>query len=203
MQTYTLPLFPLQVVTCPDGILPLRIFEARYLDMVRNCLRNQTSFGLVTVLEKSELQSSELPFASVGTLLNIVDADVTTIGLMSIRCVAQQRIGVQSYSTQADGLVIGQVYDIANDIGTPIPDDLKSASSNLQRLIDSLPEQGIPEHAIPIAQPYKLHDCGWVANRWIELMDMQLLQKQRLMALDSPLLRLELIQDVLSGMDKE
>lgn len=201
MQTYTLPLFPLKVVTCPEGLLPLRIFEARYLDMVRSCLRNNTSFGLVTVLEADELVDAKLPFASIGSLLNIMDADVTTVGLMTVRCVAQHRIHVESYTTQADGLLIGQVSDVANDINVPIPEDLKSASSNLRRLIDSLPQQGIPASEIPITQPYKLDDCAWVANRWVELMDLPLLQKQRLMELDSPILRLELVQDILSGTD--
>jgi Lon protease-like protein len=144
MNHYSLPLFPLNVVVCPGGLLPLRIFEARYLDMVKNCLRNQSPFAVVTVLPEGETDpEGNFPFANIGTSLEISDADVSTVGLMMIRCEGNHRIKVNSFSQQADGLVIGEVTDIANDVELPIPDDLKFASSSLQRLIESLPSQGI------------------------------------------------------------
>ncbi|MEZ0316460.1 MAG: LON peptidase substrate-binding domain-containing protein [Methylophilaceae bacterium] len=199
MNTYSLPLFPLNVVICPEGLLPLRIFEARYLDMVRNCLRNDSFFGVVTVLPEGEGDEGDsMPFATVGTVMKIVEADVETIGLMMIRCIGQHRFHIESFTQQADGLVIGNIHDIPNDKPMAIPDDIQSASRVLQGLIKSFPTQGVPDDKIPICQPYQLDDCAWVANRWIELLDLPLIQKQRLMQLDSPLLRLELIQDILT-----
>ncbi|MES1986864.1 MAG: LON peptidase substrate-binding domain-containing protein, partial [Pseudomonadota bacterium] len=110
MNTYPLPLFPLNLVVCPGGFLPLRIFEVRYLDMVRNCLRNKSSFAVVTVLPEGETDlQGNFPFANVGTLLDIVDADVTTVGLMMIRCVGQRRVKIDSFTQQKDGLLIGEV----------------------------------------------------------------------------------------------
>jgi len=197
MNSYSLPLFPLTVVVCPDGLLPLRIFEARYLDMVRNCLRNNTKFGVVTVLPEGDADGNT-PFSRVGTAMKIIDADVETIGLMMISCQGQHRFHVESFSQQPDGLLIGNVSDIPNDKAMAIPDDIESASRVLQGLIKSFPGQGVAENKIPISQPYHFDDCAWVANRWIELLDIPLVQKQRLMQLDSPLLRLELIQDILS-----
>ena len=178
--------------------MPLRIFEARYLDMVKNCLRNQSSFAIVTVLPGNDAHvESHFPFANIGTLVNIVEADVATVGLMAIRCVGQRRVKVHAYSQQADGLVIAEVCDIANDANLPIPEDLNVTSHSLQRLMQSLPSQGILPKDIPIIEPYQFEDAAWVANRWVELLDLPLLQKQRLMELDSPIVRLELIHDIL------
>jgi len=203
MNTYSLPLFPLNSVICPGGLMPLRIFEARYLDMVKSCLRNQTSFAIVAVMPEAEAKlEGNFPFASVGTLLDITNADVTTVGLMMIHCVGQHRVKVHAFTQQPDGLLIGEVSDIANDIASPIPEDLNIVSASLQRLLESLPSQGVLPADIPIIEPYQFNDASWVANRWVELLDLPLLQKQRLMQLDSPIVRLELIYDIL-GVDSD
>jgi len=190
-------------VVCPDGHLPLKIFEARYLDMVKNCLRNRSSFAIVSVLPEGTTDpEGNFPFANVGTLVNIIEVDVDTVGLMMIRCVGQHRIKVESFTQQEDGLVIGQVTDIPNDIEMNIPDDLNVASEVLRQLLESLPTRITPEK-MPVFKPYKLEDTAWVANRWIELLDLTLLEKQRLMQLDSPVVRLELIQDILTTGNKK
>lgn len=194
-------MFPLNVVICPGGLMPLQIFEARYLDMVKNCLRNKTSFAIVALLPKEEANpESNFPFADVGALVNITDADVTTVGLMTIHCTGQHRVKVHSFTQQADGLIIGDVSDLENDIALPISDDLKIISTSLQRLLESLPSQGVLPADIPIVEPYQFNDASWVSNRWVELLDLPLLEKQRLMQLDSPIVRLELIYDIL-GVD--
>ena len=198
MNNNSIPLFPLNVVICPGGLMPLRIFEARYLDMVKNCLRNKTSFAIVAAMPDGVTNlESNFPFADVGTLVNIVDADVTTVGLMTIHCIGQHRLKIHSFIQQTDGLVIGDVSDIANDIEMPIPEDLKIISTSLQRLLESLPSQGALPADIPIVEPYQFNDASWVSNRWVELLDLSLREKQRLMQLDSPIVRLELIYDIL------
>ena len=200
MNHYLIPLFPLNVVVCPQGLMPLRIFEARYLDMVKNCLRNQSAFAIVTVLPQAQASANNhFPFTDVGTSVLITEADVSTVGLMMIRCVGQHRVKVESFTQQSDGLVIGKVSDIANDVELPIPEDVQITSSSLQRLLKALPEQGISPNDMPVIQPYKFNDASWVANRWVELLDLPLLQKQRLMQMDSPILRLEMINDILDS----
>lgn len=195
--TYSLPLFPLSIVICPGGHLPLTIYEARYLDMVKNCLKNHSSFAVVAVLPEGTTAEGDFPFANVGTLVNIVEADVDTVGLMKIRCFGQIRIKVESYTQQVDGLVVGQVTDIPNDIEMPIPDDLSVSKTVLSELLRKLTLPKIWADKLPL-EPYQLDDTAWVANRWVELLELPLLQKQILMQLDSPLVRLELIQDILS-----
>ncbi len=198
MNNYELPLFPLNVVVCPEGLLPLRIFEARYLDMVKDCLRNSSQFAVVTMLPEGETDpEGNFPFAQIGTSVEIIDADVKTVGMMNIRCVGHHRVKVNSFTQCEDGLVIGNVTDIDNDIELPIPEDLEFSSSSLEELIESLPGRGVLLADMPILKPYKFNDAAWVANRWIELLLMPLVQKQRLMQQDSPILRLELIHDFL------
>lgn len=200
MKTYNLPLFPLNVVVCPDGYLPLKIFEARYLDMVRDCLRNKSSFAIVTILPEGETDpEGNFPFANIGTLVNIVDADVTTVGLMMIRCVGQHRIKVDSFTQQPDGLVMGEVNDISNDVSIPVPEDLNPSVKVLKQLLKTLANQNLSPTNMPIVEPYQFENAAWVANRWVELLDLPLLQKQRLMQMESPILRLELIQDILDA----
>jgi len=184
--------------------MPLQIFEARYLDMVKNCLRNRSSFAIVAVLPEAENEKeNHFPFEEVGTLVEIVDADVTTVGLMSIRCVGQHRIKVNSYTKQADGLLIGDVVDIANDVALPVPEDLEMTSRSLKRFVESLPGLNVLPNKMPVVKPYKFDDASWVSNRWLELMDLPLIQKQRLMQLDSPIVRLELIHDMLAGTSRK
>ena len=200
MKTYNLPLFPLNVVICPDGLMPLKIFEARYLDMVRDCLRNKSSFAIVTILLEGETDpQANFPFANIGTLVNIVDADVTAVGMIMIRCVGQHRVNVDSFTQQPDGLVIGRVSDIPNDVSLTVPEDLNSAVNVLKQLVKTLTNQNLPESSMPIVKPYQFDNAAWVSNRWVELLDLPLLQKQRLMQMASPILRLELIQDILDA----
>lgn len=200
--TYTLPLFPLNLVVCPGGHMPLNIFEARYLDMVKKCLKNKSSFAIVAILPQGGNKKGNLfPFEEVGTLVEIIDAEVTTVGLMSIRCLGHHRIKVKSYTQQADGLLIGEVVDISNDAVLPVPEDLEMTSHSLQRFVESLSNLNITPSDIPVVKPYKFDDASWVSNRWVELMDLSLIQKQRLMELDSPIVRLELIHDMLVGTD--
>ena len=199
MAFYNLPLFPLNVVVCPKGIMNLRIFEPRYLDMTKTCLRENTCFGIVAVLpERKADMTNHLPFASVGTLVDILDADVSKEDLIMISCQGSNRIKVNGFTIQEDGLIIGEVSNINNDLQIPIPDDLKKVSENLKRLIESLPEQGISERDIPIMKPYEYEDATWVSNRWVELLDIPLIDKQRLMQIDSPIVRLELINDAIN-----
>jgi len=201
MNNYKLPLFPLNVVVCPGGLIPLRIFEGRYLDMVRNCISNRSSFAIVAIMPEGETDpEGEFPFANVGTLMEIKGVDDITSEHMMILCEGHQRVKVKSFTQQADGLFVGKVSNIDNDIQIDMPEDLQITSNNLKRHLLSLPSQNFLLTDILIAEPCKFDNASWVSNRWIELMDISLVQKQRLMELDSPIVRLELIQDIL-GLD--
>lgn len=193
MSSKTIPLFPLNVVVFPQGLLPLRIFEVRYLDMVKTAYKAQSEFGVVATFTDAH---QYFPFCEVGTIVRIVDFDVPEVGLINIRCRAIERFRILSVHQQKDGLWMGEVTVIANDIAISLPDDLVKTADSLRQLINALLKQGFTEDTLPIAKPYMFDDCAWVANRWIELLNLPLDQKQRFLELDSPLVRLELIQDM-------
>jgi Lon protease-like protein len=197
-------LFPLGTVLFPGGLLPLRIFEVRYLDMIGKCRKAGVPFGVVSLTSGSEVRkagSDAERFSSIGTLAEIREFDSPQSGLLQIECVGTQRFRIRQTELQKHGLWVAEVEAVPDDVALDIPDDLKHTSTALRRLIDTLEERRRAQDAtarLPIGEPYRLDDCGWVANRWCELVPMQLELRQRLMTLDSPLMRLELVSDLLA-----
>jgi len=201
----SLPLFPLGTVLFPGGVLPLRIFEVRYLDMIGRCHKSGAPFGVVCLTQGSEVRRAGAQaesFATLGTLAAIREFDAPQAGLLQIECVGTQRFRLQSSELQKHGLWTADAEVVADDIAMALPDDLQHTADALRRLIDALEErqrtEGNGPVRLPIGQPYRFEDCGWVANRWCELLPMQAGLKQRLMELDSPLMRLELVSDLLA-----
>ncbi|WP_048441176.1 LON peptidase substrate-binding domain-containing protein [Caenimonas sp. SL110] len=196
----SLPLFPLGTVLFPDGVLPLRIFEVRYLDMIGRCHKAGAPFGIVSLTQGNEVRQpgATESFANVGTLATISHFETPRPGLMMIRAHGAQRFRITSRDQLKHGLWIADVQGLAVDMAVPIPDDLKITATALSRLIDSLQQKADAPGQLPIEGPYRLDDCGWVANRWCELLPLGVQLKQRLMELDNPLVRLELVSDVLA-----
>ncbi|MET3390799.1 Lon protease-like protein [Variovorax sp. 1140] len=201
---HSLPLFPLGTVLFPGGLLPLRIFEVRYLDMIGKCRKADAPFGVVSLTSGSEVRKAGADaesFAAIGTLAMIREFESPQSGLLQIECVGTQRFRVRSNELQKHGLWVAEVEAVNDDVALEIPDDLRHTSTALQRLVGTLEERKRAQGGagrLPIAEPYRFDDCGWVANRWCELVPMQLELRQRLMELDSPLMRLELVSDLLA-----
>ena len=203
----SLPLFPLGTVLYPGGLLPLRIFEVRYLDMIGKCHKTGAPFGVVALTQGSEVRKPEdgpggdgfasEAFHNVGTLATITSFAVPQPGLMAIRCTGTQRFEVSRREKLKHGLWIADVTRLDDDLAIPVPEDLRGTANALGKLIRTLQERGVPADQMPLEPPYRLDDCGWVANRWCELLPMPLELKQRLMELDNPLVRLELVSDIL------
>jgi len=204
----SLPLFPLGSVLFPGGVLPLRIFEVRYLDMIGKCHRHGAPFGVVALTRGSEVQRAkgagpsgdayvDEGFHVVGTLARIDSLSRPQPGLMEIRCLGLQRFTVTRREKLKHGLWVGDVQQIADDLPAEVPPDLEPVARVLSRLIDQLLERGVARAELPMREPFALKDCGWVANRWCELLGLPVELQQRLMALDNPLVRLELVGDIL------
>lgn len=196
----SLPLFPLGSVLFPGGLLALRVFEVRYLDMVRKCHQAGAPFGVVTLTQGREVRQAGAPeeqFNDVGTLAVIEQIDTPQPGLITLLCRGSQRFRITQRSHLPHGLWIADVGHIDSDLMVPIPQDLRKASTALAQVLHTLKQRDpeTPTAIVPTAA--QLDDCGWVANRWCELLPVPLELKQRLMELDNPLVRLELVGDVL------
>ena len=196
----SLPLFPLGSVLFPDGLLALRVFEVRYLDMVRKCHQAGAPFGVVSLTQGQEVRQAGAPeerFNDIGTLAVIEQLETPQPGLITVLCRGSQRFRITRRSHLPHGLWTADVGHIERDLTVPVPEDLKKASTALAQVLNTLQvrDPDLPHLVTPTAA--QLDDCGWVANRWCELLPVPLELKQRLMELDNPLVRLELVGDVL------
>ena len=196
----SLPLFPLGSVLFPGGVLALRVFEVRYLDMVRKCHAAGAPFGVVALTQGHEVRqagASAERFSDVGTLAVIEQFDKPQSGLITVVCRGTQRFRITQRRHLPYGLWVADVDHIDPDLTVAVPGDLQKAAIALSQVLQTLRERNpeIPNAITPT--PAQLNDCGWVANRWCELLPVPLELKQQLMELQNPLVRLELVGDVL------
>ena len=167
----SLPLFPLGSVLFPGGLLALRVFEVRYLDMVRKCHQAGAPFGVVSLTHGHEVRQAGAPderFNDVGTLAIIEQLDHPQPGLITLLCRGSQRFRITQRSHLPHGLWIADVGHIDPDLMVPIPQDLRKASTALAQVLHTLKQRDpeIPTAIVPTAA--QLDDCGWVANRWCD-----------------------------------
>jgi Lon protease-like protein len=196
----SIPLFPLNTILFPDGHLPLQVFEVRYLDMIKRCIARGEEFGVVSLLEGSETRvpDKQETLSGAGTMARILDWTAPLPGLLQISCVGTTRFQVKSAEQLKHGLWMAEVDTVAEDMVVPVPTEQQDVANALGSLIRSLQKKQISTANMPLAPPYRLDEAGWVANRWCELLRLDLEEKQRLLLQENPVLRLELIQDVLS-----
>lgn len=197
MSTLTFPLFPLGTVLFPEGVLPLQIFEVRYLEMISHCIADATPFGVVLLTQGSEVRKPETVerFMPFGTLASVQESSVCAPGLMQLVCRGETRFNIISSERQPNGLWTAVTELVESDKRIPIPAELQGAADALERVLASLSD--VPEERWPVAPPFRMDDCGWVANRWCDLLPLPIAQKHSMLMLDNPLIRLELMHDVL------
>ena len=193
-----IPLFPLGTVLFPDGVIALKIFEARYLDMIKQCLRDKTEFGVLSVIKNSDLSEEDvsLSFSNIGTLAQIEDFDPIQPALYMTKSFGTQRFKLISSKQEVNGLWIGQVELLANDPLTPIPQEHQKVVKLLDEIISVIKSENLLGDA-PFKKPYKVDDCGWVSNRLAELLPLSLAQKNHLLAQTNPRIRLDLITEII------
>ena len=141
-------------------------------------------------------------FFPVGTLARITRLDRPQAGLMTIRCDGTRRFRIRHSAQQKYGLWVGDVELLDDDAAVPVPDDLAFTREALQTLVHNIEHsiEGSGEAGVemPLRPPYRWDDCGWLANRWCEMLPLSPELKHRFMAIDSPVLRLELVADTLA-----
>lgn len=192
-----LALFPLQTVLFPGGLLSLKVFEARYLDLIADCLREKQPFGVVALKSGSEVRRDGKPvsFETTGVLAEVLDVDSTQPGILQVRCRGTQRFAVGVTRQQADGLWIADATAVDDDETVPPREELLETVRGLANAIAALRAKG----SEPFLPPYCFDRAGWVANRWCEILPISLAAKQKLMELSDPQVRLQLVDEFLRG----
>jgi len=183
MTAATLPLFPLHTVLFPGGPLSLRIFEPRYLDLVRRCLKEQGSFGVVLILEGAEA-GPVAAMATTGTSARLVDFETLPDGLLGVVCVGERRFRVLRHWREDDGLNVAEVEYLTEAAPCPLPPALAHLAELLRELLPQLGSDYTHVEA-------HYDDAGWVGNRWAEILPLAVEEKLSLLELDDPLARLE------------
>jgi Lon protease-like protein len=195
MNPEVLPLFPLQSVLFPGGLLSLKVFEARYLDLVSECMRTQQPFGVVCLRQGSDVkrESEAVRFEQVGVLAELSEVDSEQAGILRVRCIGRERFRLSDPVQEAGGLWHAAIERLPDDLKVLPTEPLIATVRALANAIATLKQQGTK----PFLEPYRLDDAGWVANRWCELLPVSLAAKQKLMELDDPLVRLQLVDEFL------
>jgi len=204
-----LPLFPLNAVLFPDGVLPLRVFETRYIDMVRDCMKREQPFGVVLIKSGQEVGNAAEP-EDVGTLAHIVDWDAEQLGVLLLRTTGGQRFRVLETRSHKDQHVEALVEYIAADASVPLSADKEPCAVMLKIVIDDINTKGRAAQeeepadgpfVSPFPETLQLGDAGWVANRWSEILPIPLKARQKLLELTDPQLRMTIIHQYLKQHD--
>ncbi|WP_372191194.1 LON peptidase substrate-binding domain-containing protein [Xanthomonas axonopodis pv. desmodiigangetici] len=182
--TSALPLFHLHSVLLPGAAMGLRVFERRYLDLVRECGRNGTSFGVCLILEGNEVGVPATP-AAFGTEVRIEDFDVGADGVLVLRLRGTRRFHVQRSRIRDNGLVVGDVA-----WREPDPDDeLRPEHGLLSTVLERMLEQVGGEFAS--VGPGLMDQAAWVGWRLAELLPLTEQQRLSLLQQDDPHRRLD------------
>ena len=195
-----LPLFPLGTVLFPEGLLELKIFEARYLDLMSRCLRERAPFGVVALKSGSEARrpAEKVELHEVGTLAELIEVDSTQVGILLVRCRGGGRFTVGATRQEKDGLWLAATTAIAAD---PVVAPSSGHAGIVQGLVDAIATLAAQD-ARPFLEPHRFDDAGWVANRWCEILPLPLEAKQRLMTLADPLARLDVVDSLMRVRDE-
>lgn len=183
-----IPIFALGTVLFPRGVLPLRVFETRYVDMVREQLRGNASFGVCRITRGSEV-GSVAEHEAIGCLAHIVDWDMQQPGVLQIRVIGGERFRVLESRIER-GLPRARVEPLPADAATAPPAHLMASVELLRELVDQVAARAAAGEAAIIEPPYDFDSAGWVANRIAELLPLPAEQRHALMVLDDPLERL-------------
>jgi hypothetical protein len=196
-----LALFPLRTVLFPGGLLELKIFEARYLDLIASCLRERTPFGIVALRAGSEARSGgdAVQLYEVGTLAELIDVDSAQAGILLVRCRGGERFKVGATHQERDGLWLAAAAEpvAADPIVAPAAGHTDVVRS-LADVIAGLAAQG----SQPFLEPHRFDSAAWVANRWCEILPMPLEVRQRLMTLVDPVARLDVVVSLLRAREE-
>jgi hypothetical protein len=184
-----LPIFPLRTVLFPGGVLPLRVFETRYVDMTRECMKENRPFGVCLIREGGEVGEPAVP-EDVGTLAAITDFDVADPGVLGIKARGGKRFRILERTVSRQGLVRARVEVLQPEEDSPVPPEYASCARIVTLVIAD-------QAAGTFAEPYEFDSASWVGYRLSEILPVPLKAKQKLLELEGGLARLEVLHKFL------
>ena len=185
-----LPLFPLNTVLFPGGRLPLRIFEQRYMEMAKACLRDGTPFGVCLIRDGTEVGAPATP-AEVGCIARIAEWDMAQLGVLEIRALGERRFRIVERRVQSDGLALASVHLLEEETYAEIEPHCADCVSLLERIL--------AQPGAPVAPPYRMESALWVSSRLAEILPLPLEVKQALLELDDGRARLDRVNRLLAA----
>lgn len=181
----TVPIFPLQTVLFPGALLPLRIFEVRYMDMAKACLKEGSPFGICLIKEGHEVGTPAVPEA-VGCLAGIAECDMEELGILKVTAEGLERFRIVSSEVNRAGLIVGEVERHEPEGEAADAAGLAESADFLRKVIAGIGEQRF-------ASPLRFDDASWVGFRLAEILPLRNDVKQKLLELTEPALRLAIL----------
>lgn len=192
-----LPLFPLKTVLFPGGMLPLKVFEQRYIEMTKRCLEGDRPFGVCLLTRGEEVAqrgAADPPeFARVGTLAHITSWDMPQLGILQLKTEGGTRFQVQSHRTADDGLVLAQAMPLVPEPRVPLPEIHQPLAGLLELMINRVGHENFVGEA--------LGDASWVGYRLAELLPLPATIKQSMLEINDSEVRLKAIAQFLKQQD--
>jgi uncharacterized protein len=176
--TLEIPIFPLGTVLYPGGLLPLRIFEQRYLTMTKVCIRDNAPFGVCLIREGRETGLPAVPFA-IGCSARIAEWDMPHLGVFHLVTQGEQVFRILEQWTAKSGLIQAQVELEERSALLPLPAEFDSLALVLEKIIAKLGAERFPS-------PLRLDDAAWVAYRLAEVLPLEMDTKQGLLEARDP-----------------
>jgi len=195
MARMRIPLFPLHNVLFPGGVLPLRIFEPRYLEMVSACMKEGTGFGIALILSGSEVGEAAKTY-DIGSYARIIDWNMRDDGFLGISVQSEQRFRILASEVRPNQLIYAEVEMLEERQSQAFPQEYRAAVALLRDIINK-----VGGHYAEI--PPRYDDPLWVSGRLAELLPIEPLQKQHLLQMDDPLQRLERLCAMWDCMESE
>jgi Lon protease-like protein len=185
----TVPIFPLGTVLFPGGILPLRIFEVRYVEMAKACLKDGTAFGVCLIREGTEVGAPAVP-EPVGCLARIAECDVEQLGVLNVKAEGLTRFRILGTEVNRDNLVVGRIEDLhAEPLVSEAP-GLDESAEFVRKVITAIGSERF-------ALPYRFDDASWVGFRLAEILPLRMDVKQKMLELTDATLRLAVLHKFL------
>jgi uncharacterized protein len=184
-----IPIFPLNTVLYPNGTLPLRVFEARYMDMARNCLKTKAPFGVCLIVEGKEVGEPATP-ANIGCAAHIAECDMQQLGVLNLITRGGQRFRIVERSVGAQGLVKAHVEWLPAEPDAPMPEQFAACVNILKAIAGD-------ERFRHLVADAQFDSASWIGYRLSEILPIPLRIKQQLLEIEGALARLAVLHQFL------